>query len=125
MIGSPAERAPDTHGKRRCGYVEPLFTLTWRQSDKDGRVTMAAATAISHEAAGPWSTTPLVQGNDVPWAMNDDPGFFTGLSAMEVCTVQPCPGTGVASYPDVPFLAAWGDHRKGGASEIWTKAVRP
>jgi hypothetical protein len=108
-------------------WISPVLALTWRTADRDGLISMNAATSSSwFGVPGTWHAGPLTSGQGVPWSMTDEMGLYTGTTVLELCVEEPCPGGAPAKLPRVPFLAAWTDNRSPGTfSEVWTNAFVP
>jgi hypothetical protein len=105
-------------------WISPVLALTWRTADRDGLVSMNAATSYtSFGVAGTWKPGPLSLGPGVPWNITDEMGPYTSTTVLELCVEEPCPGGAPANLPEVPFLGAWSDNRSPGTStEIWANA---
>ena len=83
----------------------------------------AASSSKGFGLPGTWTTDQLSLGQGVPWSMTDEMGLYTGITVLELCVNEPCPGGAPAKFPKNPFLAAWPDNRSPGPdSEIWAKA---
>ena len=113
----------------RLTWVPPVWQsavlgLIWRTADREGLITMSAASSAEEFGLpGWWRTDHLTLGQGVPWNMTDEMGLYTGIAALELCVNEPCPSGAPAKFPSNQFLAAWPDNRSpGAASEVWAKA---
>jgi hypothetical protein len=98
--------------------------MVWRDATKDGLVSMAAASSLEmFGTPGSWHADALTS---VRWKLSGDIGRYTGTTALELCTLAPCPAGVPAVYPAVPIFSAWADGRTDGAMpEIWTRTFTP